>query len=373
MFNPETARYRRFLPPAGGDGEHSRFACAAAGQTILVTGAGGYIGSALAEAIAAAGPAQLLLLDSCELNLIGIARSIEASHSHVPREVILGSVTDAGLLDGVCSRFHPNIVYHAAAFKHVPLLELTPLSAVRNNALGTYTLTKAVLRHGASTLVLVSTDKAANPHSIMGASKRLAELTMAALATAKCKMNAVRLGNVIGSTGSVLPIFLDQIAKHVPITVTHPEVRRYFLSLGDAVEAILTAGAAECSGRILLPELGEPERIADIARFLTAEAADGAGSEIPIRFIGLRPGEKIEEDLLLKAETRDASAGGPLAVILTPSPSPGELHRRMEQLTYLVDSGDLTGVIDMISAMIPEYQPSSVLLAAMGAAGSAAR
>jgi FlaA1/EpsC-like NDP-sugar epimerase len=373
MINPEASRFRRFLSPAGKNGARRRFASAVAGQTVLVTGAGGYIGSAVAEAIAAAGPSRIVLVDSSENNLFEIARHLEAMDGQVPREVILGSVTDAGLLNGVFSRFRPGIVYHAAAFKHVSLLELNPLAAVRNNALGTYTLAQATLRHGVSTLVLVSTDKAANPHSIMGASKRLAELTVAALGTPQCRMNAIRLGNVIGSSGSVLPIFLDQISRRVPVTVTHPEASRYFMSLDEAVEAILAGGAAECSGRILLPELGEPERIADIARFLIQAAADSSGNTIPIQSIGLRPGEKIEEDLLFQTEFRDDSAGGPLSVIVTPSPTPAELHDRMEQFTYLVDRGDLAGVMETMSAMVPEYQPSSVLLAAVGAAEKVVR
>jgi len=373
MFNPETPRYNRFLSQAGEDDAGLRFAPVAAGQVVLVTGAGGYIGSALAMALAAAGPARVVLLDSSEHNLFRIQRRLEAAHGRVPHEILLGSVTDADLLDRLFSRFRPSIVYHAAALKHVPLLELNPLAAVRNNALGTYTLARAALQHGAVALVLVSTDKAANPHSIMGASKRLAELTVAALGSPRCRMNAVRLGNVIGSTGSVIPIFREQIAKRGPVTVTHPEVSRYFMSPGEAVEAFLAAGTAECAGRILLPPLGEPERIADLARFLIAAAAEGSGKEISIRFIGLRPGEKIEEDLMFPTEIRDGSTVSRLEVIVTPSPSPAELHSRMEQLAGHVAGGDVAELIGTISAMVPEYKPSSLILAAMDACGSIGR
>ena len=373
MFNPETHRYDRFLSQAGAEDVGLRFGSAVAGRPVLVTGAGGFIGSALAMALAAAGPAQLVLLDSSEHNLFKIQQRLEAAHGHVARETILGTVTDADLLNRLFSRFRPSIAYHAAAFKHVPLLELNPLAAVRNNALGMYTLAQAAFHHGVPALVLVSTDKAVNPHSIMGASKRLAELTVAALSGPRCRMNAVRLGNVIGSTGSVIPIFREQIARRGPVTVTHPEVSRYFMSLGESVEAILAAGAAECEGRILLPPLGEPERIADVARFLIAAAADGSGNDIPIQFIGLRPGEKIEEDLIFPTEIRDGSTVGPLEVILTPSPVPAELHGRMEQLACHVARGDLAELISTISAVVPEYQPSSLILAAMGACGSIGR
>jgi len=319
-----------------------------------VTGAGGYIGSALVKAIAAAGAERLVLLDSSENNLFGIHRYLDEAHADVPHEAILGSVTDAGLLQGIFSRCRPQIVYHAAALKHVTLLELNPFAAVSNNAMGTCALAQAAIQHGASTLVLVSTDKAVNPHSVMGASKRIAELTVAALSGPQCRMNAVRLGNVLGSTGSVVPIFLEQISRGGPVTVTDPDASRYFMSLDAAVEAILAAGAAECDGRILLPGLGEPEHIADLARLLIGEA------EIPIRFIGLRAGEKLTEDLMFETEIREGFAAGGLEAIRTPSPTPAELCRRMEQLACSLASHDLAGLIDAICAMVPEYHPSAV-------------
>jgi FlaA1/EpsC-like NDP-sugar epimerase len=331
---------------------------------ILVTGAGGYIGSALVRAIAAAGPARILLLDSSEQNLFGIHRYLEAAHPGAAHEAILGNVTDAALLHCVFRQFSPSLVYHAAAFKHVPLLELNPLAALRNNTMGTYALAKAALEHGASSLVLVSTDKAVNPHSIMGASKRLAELIVATLASPRCRMNAIRLGNVVGSTGSVIPIFLEQISARGPVTVTHPEATRYFMSLADAVGAILAAGVAECSGRILLPELGEPESIADLARRLIA-AAPG-GNAIQIRFIGLRPGEKLDEDLVLQTETREGSTARSLQIILTPTPDPFVLHEHMQQIDCLLLSADRARLIEMICALVPEYRQSSLIRGALG-------
>jgi FlaA1/EpsC-like NDP-sugar epimerase len=373
MLNPGTLRYDRFLSRAGEDDAGFLFASAVAAQAVLVTGAGGYIGSALVKAIAAARPTRIVLLDSCEHNLFQIRQCLLAMRAPVPHEAILGSVTDASLLDSLFTSFRPRIVYHVAALKHVPLLELNPLAAVSNNALGTYRLARAALQHGVRALVSVSTDKAVNPHSIMGASKRVAELTVAALGGPECRMNAVRLGNVVGSSGSVLPIFREQIHRRGPVTVTHPEVSRYFMSAHDAVEAILAAGAAQCTGRILLPELGEPERIADLARALIGAASNGSGNEIEIQFIGLRPGEKIAEDLLFGTEIREGFAGGPLEVILTPSPAPEELHGRMEQLACHIASRDVAGLVGTISAMVPEYQPSSIILAAAGAFESVAR
>jgi FlaA1/EpsC-like NDP-sugar epimerase len=283
-----------------------------------VTGAGGYIGSALAKAIAAAGPSRLVLLDSCEQNLFEISRSI-------PGEAVLGSVTDAALLDDLFHRFHPSMVYHAAAYKHVPLLEQNPFAAIHNNAIGTYTLVQAILRHGPSRLVLVSTDKAVNPCSFLGVSKRIAELVVVSLSSPRHSMNAVRLGNVIGSTGSVTPIFQQQIAAREAITVTHREATRYFISLEKAVGAILAAGAADCAGRILLPDLGEPVRIEELARSLMGDA------RLPIQYVGLRPGDKLSEDLLFAQEIKEGTSG-PLTVIRTPTLHPAALDAAMERL-----------------------------------------
>lgn len=270
------------------------------------------------KTIASAGPSRIILLDACEQNLFEISRS-------VPGEAILGSVTDVALLDDLLDRFQPDIVYHAAAFKHVPLLEQNPFAAIHNNALGTYALAQALLRHGPARLVLVSTDKAVNPRSFLGVSKRIAELAVVSLATEHHPMNALRLGNVIGSTGSVIPIFRQQIAAGQAVTVTHPEATRYFISLEKAVAAILACGAAECFGRILLPDLGAPVRIEDLARSLMGD------TQLSIEYIGLRPGDKLHEDLLFANEIEEGTSG-PLTIVRTPSLDPAALDAAMEPL-----------------------------------------
>jgi FlaA1/EpsC-like NDP-sugar epimerase len=354
MPDPAALRWQKFDLRPGEDVSPSPFAAAAAGQSVLVTGAGGFIGSALVQAIASAGPARLVLLDSSEQNLFAIHHRLQAA-AHVPHEPVLGSVTDPLLLHALLRRVRPQMVYHAAALKHVPLLERNPFAAVLHNAVGTFILAQAAREHSVAALVLVSTDKAVNPSSMMGASKRMAELTVAALSGPHCRMNAIRLGNVIGSTGSAVPIFLDQIARGGPVTVTHPDARRYFMSLGEAVGAILAAGSAGSRGAVLLPELAAPENIADLARFLIGER------QIPIRFIGLRPGEKLNEELMSRAETRTGSAG-PLQVIATPAPAPEELAERMSAINCMLASANLAGLLDAILALVPEYRPSALIL-----------
>ena len=327
------------------------------GRCVLVTGAGGFIGSALVKAIADAGPRCIVLLDSSEYNLFAIQRDmLGTAWDHVPHEAVLGSVEDAALLDDIFSRFHPEIVYHAAAFKHVPLLERNPIAAVENNAIGTWTLAQAASRGGASTFVLISTDKAVNPHSVLGVSKRIAELAVVALSSAACRMSAIRLVNVIGSGGSVVPIFEKQIAEGGPVTVTHPEASRWFLSLRETVEAVLACGAAGCEGRILLPKVGEPRRIAELAESLIRDS----GKEISIQFTGLRPGDKLTEELTYKAEVREGFVEGGLEVVKTCRVGRAELDDVLEQLSGCVAGRDVSGLMRTLCSVVPEYARASV-------------
>ena len=333
--------WTRFLPQQADDTVSIPFSSAHAGQSVLVTGAGGYIGSALVKAIAAAAPTRIVLLDSAEHNLFQIRQHLDSGFDHVDCVPVLGSVDDVNLLDDIFTRFQPEVIYHAAAFKHVPLLERNPIAAIRNNAIGTYTLAQAALRHGAPKLILVSTDKAVNPHSVMGVSKRLAELAVVSLSNAQCRMNAIRLANVIGSPGSVIPIFLRQIGERRPVTVTHPEAARWFMTLNETVHAILAAGAAEAEGRILVPELGEQTRITDLATFLIGAA------QVPIVFTGCRPGDKLTEELVSKSETCRLQAA--------------ELEGIMRRLSGCIASRDVPGLIRALCSVVPEYVPSVLL------------
>ena len=232
------------------------------GKRILITGAGGWIGSALTRSIAGFAPNQLVLLEAAERNLYEIDTALRQLPCPIEHVSVLGSVSQPALLAEIFIRYRPQIVYHAAAFKHVPLMEQNPFAAIENNSIGTHLLVEAVsVNAETEQLILLSTDKAVDPVSIMGASKRIAELVMLAPRTASARMKAVRLGNVLGSEGSIVPLFLKQILAGQPVTVTHPEVRRYFLTTEDAVALLLHAASAETPQGILVPELGELDTV----------------------------------------------------------------------------------------------------------------
>jgi FlaA1/EpsC-like NDP-sugar epimerase len=345
------------------EGDVTKFQAAMAGKTILLTGAGGSIGSALAMRIVACGPRLVLLLESSEQNLYQIHTDLNGLAHKAPHIPILGDIADRPLLDAIFAQHRPEVVYHAAAFKHVPLMEANPLAAIRNNALGTYALAKAGAFYEAEKLIMISTDKAVNPQSVMGASKRVAELVLMALSNGKTHMNSVRLGNVLGSRGSVGLLFLQQISRGGPVTVTHPEVRRFFLTLGETVEIVLTSASLDLCGGILVPELGAPCKILDLAEHLIRHAGLTPGDDIPITFIGLRPGDKMMEQLVSTRETKEAQAHCELHEVRGPRLPLGDLEAAMAELAECSRRRDLAGLIRVLRRIVPEYQPSSALLA----------
>ena len=351
--------WRRFLPQLHDEGVGCKFASRHAGRGVLVTGAGGSIGSALVQALAGAGVECLLLLDSSELSLFELESQLAGTFKNAPCELVLGSIDDAALLDSLFGRHRVDVIYHAAAWKQVPLLEANPFSALRNNSLGTYTLAQSALRGGVSKLVLVSTDKAVNPRSIMGVSKRIAELAVASLSGPACRMNAIRLCNVIGSSGSVVPIFLKQIGQRKPVTVTDPRASRWFITVQEAVEAILGCGASSEQGKIFLPRVGEPVRITDLAQYLIRSAGEGLPGQVT--YIGLRPGEKLSEELLFENERQVGTEGG-LTMVETPRLAVAELTALIDELRARTALRDLPGLLRAIPAVIPEYVPSAQLL-----------
>jgi FlaA1/EpsC-like NDP-sugar epimerase len=331
-------------------------------KTILVTGAGGCIGSALVQSLASSNPRFLILLDHSEQNLHEINMQLDAA-GKFSYAAVLGDVLDAPLLTEIFDRYRPQTIYHAAAFKHVPLMESNPIAVVRNNALGTWELAKTAARFGAERLLMISTDKAVNPRSIMGASKRIAELALLRLSNANTKMNAVRLGNVLGSQGSVGPLFRQQIQRGGPVTVTHPQATRYFLMLSETVELIMAAAALDDSGSIFIPKMCEPVKILDFATRLIQEAGLETPRDIEIVVTGLRPGDKLEEELVYAHEVLQPSRDERLFRAFGSQCDAQALDTAMQNISESVRERNLPALIGALCKIVPEYQPSETLLA----------
>src|SRR5262249_50757373 len=270
------------------------------GERVLVTGAGGSIGSELSRQIAEFAPAQLLLLDHAENGLYYIQTELQASAPRLDVVSLVADIKDHDGLSAIFDRYKPTVVLHAAAHKHVPLLEANPREAVLNNIMGTRHVIQAADRTGVRKFVLISTDKAVNPSSVMGASKRVCEMMIQSLSQrSRTRFVAVRFGNVLGSEGSVLPLFHRQLDRGGPLTVTHPVARRYFMTIPEAVRLVIQAGAMGRGGEVFLLDMGEQVRIVDLARQLIRLAGR---DEVEIRFTGLRPGEKLFEELHYEGE-----------------------------------------------------------------------
>lgn len=327
-----------------------------AGRCVLVTGAGGFIAGEMVRLLAAGGARRIVLLDIAEQALFRMHAEMTAQgrgHRCVP---VLGSVCDAGLLREIFREHRPELVLHAAALKHVPLMERNPLAAVETNALGTWRVAQAAQAHGARAIVLISTDKAVAPHSIMGAAKRVAELAVLAQAErGSMRCAAVRLANVIGSPCSVGPLFARQIARGGPLTVTHPQSKRYFLTLAEVAALLAQAVESDSAEGVLVPDPGDPVSIADLAARMMA----AAGTAVPLEFVGLRPGDKLDESLLGPAERDIGAASSGLRRVY--SPVPPSFEPRLAELEAAVAARHLPEVLRVIAELVPDYQPSAAL------------
>jgi FlaA1/EpsC-like NDP-sugar epimerase len=275
------------------------------GKVVLITGAGGSIGSELCRQVARLGPARLVLFEQSEFNLYSVEQMLTSEFSALPLVRLVGDVKDLAQLRRVMAQWRPQVVFHAAAYKHVPLMEEhNAWAALCNNTLGTCQAATAAAEAQAERFVLISTDKAVNPTNVMGATKRAAEMVISALAAQhpRTRFMAVRFGNVLGSSGSVIPKFKSQIASGGPVTVTHPDIIRYFMTIPEAARLVLQAAAIGQSGQVLVLDMGEPVKIIDLARDMI-RLSGHALDEIRIEFTGLRPGEKLFEELLADADT----------------------------------------------------------------------
>lgn len=349
--------WHRFLSHAENSTFDSRFATAFAGRNVCVTGAGGDIGSALTKSLRPQDLGSLVLVDAAEHGLFEMQRYMETKHPHARCYYILGSVEDYQLLASAFDRVRPEVVFHAAGVKHVGLTEHNPVAAVRNNVLGTHALLRAASDYGASIFVMLSTDKAVRPHSVMGVSKRIGELLTVSLSHAKFRASAIRLGNVIGSRGSVIPLFLRQIAQGLPISVTDRQASRYFFSRHEAINAILAAGAAACDGVILVPPFLRPVLVAELAEFLARQYDP---SNTPrLHFTGLRPGEKLTEDLVGENEEQVGTVDGPLTVTKTRRLSLEASDEAVARFTASLHSN--SDLVAEFRRVVPEYAPSELM------------
>ena len=327
------------------------------GKVILVTGGGGSIGSELCRQIARHQPKQLIIFDIYENNAYDIQQELVREVPGLDLVALIGSVRDEDKLEQVFSAYHPDIVYHAAAHKHVPLMEQSPCEAIKNNVFGTYKTAMAASRHGCRKFVLISTDKAVNPTNIMGATKRLCEMMVQTLnKTSHTEFVAVRFGNVLGSNGSVIPLFKKQIAAGGPVTVTHPDIIRYFMTIPEAVGLVLQAGAYARGGEIFVLDMGDPVRIDDLARNLIKLSGHVPDVDIMVEYTGLRPGEKLYEEKLMMEEgmrttpNRKIHIGRPIQI------DEDRFWLALEELRELCqrNNGDY---LELFMKLVPTYHP----------------
>jgi FlaA1/EpsC-like NDP-sugar epimerase len=362
-INPSTYEWDSFLHREPFALDHAQTAASLQGKRILVTGAGGWIGSALTRSLAEFAPRQLVLLEAAERNLYEVDAALQKLPRPIEHVAILGSVSHPALLTEIFRRYRPQIVYHAAAYKHVPLMEQNPFAAIENNAIGTSLLVEAALNNRTEQLILLSTDKAVDPISIMGASKRIAELVVLTRRAQGSLMKAVRLGNVLGSEGSIVPLFLKQMKSGLPVTVTHPDVRRYFLTTVDAVTLLLEAAHAETAPGILVPDLAEPLRVEALARHLMAKVQ----ATSTLVFTELRPGDKMCEALL---SARESFALNPreqrqLRPVRSPCLAPAMMDDVLEHLEQACQARSLDHLLKAVHRAVPEYQPSALMQTAV--------
>jgi FlaA1/EpsC-like NDP-sugar epimerase len=329
-------------------------------QTVLVTGGGGSIGAELCRQIGRLKPNKLVIFDACEFNVYQIERELKILLPNLQVHALLGDVCDAARLEQVFRQFKPSLVLHAAAYKHVPMLESQARQAVRNNVLGTRDTAAAATRHGCKTFVLISTDKAVNPTNVMGASKRLAEMCCqhSDAQSPATSFVIVRFGNVLDSAGSVVPLFREQIARGGPVTVTHPDVKRYFMTIPEASQLILQAAAVGRGGELFVLDMGEPISINYLARQMILLAGKTPEVDVNIKFTGLRPGEKLFEELFHPGEALRASQHEKLLLAKSRTVDWQRFETDLERLDQACNRVDEAAVRQLLADLVPEFGPT---------------
>lgn len=327
------------------------------GKTVLVTGGGGSIGSELCRQIAKFSPKMLIILDIYENNAYDIQNELKNDYKDLNLKVLIGSVRDKRRIDGVFNLYRPNIVFHAAAHKHVPLMEESPSEAIKNNVFGTFNVAEAADRYKVKRFVLISTDKAVNPTNIMGATKRCCEMIVQAFnERSETEFVAVRFGNVLGSNGSVIPLFKKQIKNGGPVTVTHKDITRFFMLIPEAAQLVLQAGAYARGGEVFVLDMGKPVRIYDLAEDLIRLSGLEPGNDIAIKVTGLRPGEKLYEELLMSEEGLKDTGH---KKIFVGKPTFKDMEGLVEDLTslkFVIEKGDKQAITDKLKEIVPTFK-----------------
>ena len=328
-----------------------------AGKTVLVTGGGGSIGSELCRQIAALHPKKLAILDIYENNAYDVQQELIRKYGDkLNLEVIIASVRDMDRLDHIFRELRPQIVFHAAAHKHVPLMEHSGVEALKNNVLGTYNVAEMAEKYGVEKFLLISTDKAVNPTNIMGASKRLCEMVIQCREGSKTEFTAVRFGNVLGSNGSVIPLFKRQIEAGGPVTLTDKRIIRYFMTIPEAVQLVMVTCAMAHNGELYVLDMGKPVKILDLAENMIRLSGFTPYKDIDIVEIGLRPGEKLYEELLMKTEELDKTSNDMIFIERDKGLPRAEVERKLELVRAAIETEEQSAVLDVIRKTVPTFR-----------------
>jgi len=330
------------------------------GKVVLIPGGGGSIGSEISRQVLKYNPKMLIILDNYENNAYEVQNEIKMLYPDSDLRLLIGSIRDRQRLENVFSQYRPQVVFHAAAHKHVPLMEESPGEAILNNVFGTLNLAETADKYGVERFVMLSTDKAVNPTNVMGATKRICEMIIQAInARSSTDFVAVRFGNVLGSNGSVIPLFNKQIASGGPVTVTHKDITRFFMTIPEAAQLVLQAGAFAEGGEIFVLDMGSPVRIYDLARDLIKLSGLEPDVDIAIEFTGLRKGEKLYEEVLMSEEGIKKTAHNKIFIAKPAYYDLKELKLKFEELSLLCEIGNNAAIVSKLKEVVPTYKNGS--------------